>query len=180
MQKVKLQFKIQNLINPFIIIGIAVVLRLIPHPANVAPIAAMALFGGAYLDKRYAILVPLVAMVISDIFLGFHDTILFVYGSFLITGFIGVWLKKHKSITNILFASLVSSLLFFLITNFGVWLVGNIYPKTITGLLECFLAAIPFFKNTILGDFIYTSLFFGGYEVVLRWVKNTATLKQRA
>ena len=162
----------QNLISPFLIIAIAVVLRLIPHPPNFAPIAAMALFGGSYLNKRYALIVPLAAMLISDLFLGFHNTIVFVYGSFLLTGMVGLWLRNHRTIQNVIIASLFSSIAFFIITNFGVWLVGNLYPKTFQGLLECYTAAIPFFRNTVIGDLFYTGVFFGGYEVVLRFVKN--------
>ncbi len=169
MQSSKLQFKIQNFINPLIIIGIAVVLRLLPHPPNFAPIGAMALFGGAYLNKKYALIVPLVAMFFSDFFLGFHSTIPFVYGSFLLTGLIGLWLRHHRTIQNIIGASCISSLLFFIITNFGVWLVGNMYPKTISGLLECYIAAIPFFRNTIIGDLFYAGVFFGSYALVLRF-----------
>ncbi len=166
-----------KIVNPLLIIFIAVTLRLLPHPPNVAPIAAMALFGGVYLNKRYALIVPLMAMIFSDIFLGFHATIPFVYGSFLLTGLLGIWLKKYKTIKNIFFACVVSSLLFFLITNFGVWLVYGFYPKTLAGLMECYIAAIPFFRNTILGDLGFTAVFFGSYELLLRissqmYVKN--------
>lgn len=172
--------KLNNLINPFLIIGIAVVLRLIPHPANFAPIGAMALFGGTYLNKKYALAVPLFAMFVSDLFLGFHNTMGFVYGSFLLTGIIGMWLRNHKNVRNVIGVSLVSSILFFLITNFGVWLVGNIYPKTIVGLIECYVAAIPFFRNTILGDFVYTGVFFVGYEMVLRFMIKESRIRNHA
>lgn len=163
---------LREIMNPLLIIVIAVVLRLVPHPANFAPIAAMALFGGVYLNKKYALVVPMLAMFVSDLFLGFHDTMVFVYGSFLLTGIIGLWLKKHQKAQNIILASFVSSIIFFVITNFGVWLVGNMYPKTLTGLLECYTAAIPFFRNTILGDLFYVGIFFFGYESVLRMVKS--------
>lgn len=168
MQKSKIQLKSQNLLNPLLIIGFAVILRLVPHPANVAPIAAMALFGGAYLDKRYALAVPLIAMFISDFFIGFHNTLPFVYGSFLLTGLIGLWLKTHKTIANTVGATLISSSLFFIITNLGVWLVGEVYPKTSQGLIHAYFYAIPFFRNTIIGDVFYVILFFGSYELVTR------------
>ncbi len=167
-----MKLKITDIINPLLIIAIAVVLRLLPHPANFAPIAAMALFGGAYLNKKYALIVPIAAMFLSDFFLGFHNTIPFVYGSFLLTGVIGLWLRKHKNVHNIIFASLVSSILFFIITNFGVWMVETMYPKTIAGLIECYSAGIPFFRNTILGDLSYVGIFFGGYEIALQFIKN--------
>lgn len=163
---------LREMMSPLLIISIAIVLRLVPHPPNFAPIAAMALFGGAYLNKKYALIVPLVAMFVSDIFLGFHNTVPFVYGSFLLTGIIGLWLKNRRTVKNVITASFTSSILFFIITNFGVWLSGNLYPKTFPGLIECYIAAIPFFRNTIVGDLFYIGLFFFGYEAVLRFVKS--------
>src|SRR5258706_1851062 len=163
----------QKLLNPFIIIIFAVVLRLLPHPPNVAPIAAMALFGGAYLNKRYAIIVPLVAMFISDIFLGLHDTMIFVYGSFFLIGLIGLWLRTHKRFKFVIAASLFSSILFFIVTNFGVWMMGSIYPQTFVGLISCYTLAIPFFRNTVIGDLFYVGVFFGGYELVIRLLTSS-------
>lgn len=140
-------------------------MRLLPHLPNFTPIAAMALFGGVYLNKKYAFVIPLAAMFVSDIFLGFHQTMPYVYGSFILTGIIGLWLKKHKSTKNIICSSLISSILFFLITNFGVWTAGW-YPKNLNGLFESYLMGIPFFKNTVLGDLVYSGMFFGGYEMI--------------
>lgn len=164
--------KINNLINPFLIIAIAALLRLLPHPPNVAPIAAMALFGGVYLNKKYALILPLLALFISDLFIGFYGAPMmsFVYGSFLLTGYIGLFLKSHKKPSMIIAAALFSSLFFYLITNFGVWLATPLYPKTLSGLLNCYTMAIPFFRNTILGDLLYTGVFFGTYEIVLRFL----------
>lgn len=164
--------KSKDFLSILIIITFAVILRLLPHPPNVAPIAAMALFGGAYLDRKYALLVPITAMFVSDLFLGFHNTILFVYGSFLLTGVIGLWLKSHRNVQPIALGSLASSMLFFLITNFGVWLVGGLYPKTLSGLIQSYVMALPFFRNTIIGDLFYSGLFFGGYELVLHVVHS--------
>jgi riboflavin transporter FmnP len=156
----------KKLINPIIFIVLAVILRLISHMPNVAPIAAMALFGGTYLNKKYALIVPLVSMFISDIFLGFHASMPMVYGSFFITGFIGLWLRNHKTMGTVIGASLASSVLFFLLTNFNFWYAMPLYPKTFAGMIEAYVAAIPFFRNTVLGDLCYTSLFFGSYELV--------------
>lgn len=156
--------------NPFLIIALAAALRLLPHPPNVAPIAAMALFGGVYLNKKYALIFPLLALFISDLIIGFYGApmMAFVYGSFILTGFIGLIIKKHKKPMFIISASLFSSLLFYLITNFGVWLTLPLYPKTLAGLLESYAMAIPFFRNTILGDLLYAGLFFGSYELSLK------------
>jgi len=163
-------FKLQilEIAAPLAVVCFAVASRLLPHPANIAPITGMALFGGLYLDKRYALIVPLIALFISDIFIGFHDTMLFVYGSFLLTGAIGLITRPYRSFKTILLAALASSLLFFIITNFGVWMVSGMYPKTFDGLLQSYYFALPFFRNTIFGDLLYTGLFIGSYEILLR------------
>lgn len=164
-------------VHPLTIILIAVILRLLPHIPNVSPIAAMALFGGAYLNKRYALIVPLIAMFLSDVFLGFSLITPFVYGGFLIIGMLGLLVRKHKSVQTVIVASLLASFLFFVITNFAVWAVWNFYPKTIAGLWACYVAALPFFRNTVLGDLFYVGLFFGGYELVMRvFVKKSTAL----
>lgn len=159
---------------PLLMIIFAILIRLLPHPANVAPIAAMALFSGVYFPKKYALLFPIIALFISDLYLGFYGTTMyFVYGSFLITGIIGIWLKNHKGVFVIGGATLFSSILFYLITNFGVWLEPNSwYPKDFAGLLQSYVMALPFFRNTILGDLFFAGVFFGGYELALRFGKK--------
>lgn len=169
--------KISKLISPTLIIIFSVVLRLLPHPPNFAPIAGMALFGGVYLNKRYALVVPLIALFISDYFLGFHNTMPFVYGSFVISGIIGIWIKTHKTAKNIIIGSFLSSLLFYLISNFGVWLLGGLYPKNVPGLVLSYTMALPFFRNTIIGDLFYTGVFFGSYELILRFFHRPAISK---
>jgi hypothetical protein len=155
----------RKILIPLSIIVFAVILRLLPHPPNMAPIAAMALFGGFYLDKKYALIIPLVALLLSDLFLGFYSEMPFIYGSFILTGLIGLWLKKQNSKKYIVAGALFSSILFFLITNFGVWLMGSMYAKNLSGFLECYTLAIPFFRNTLIGDLLYTGLFFGSFEL---------------
>ncbi|HVZ58813.1 MAG TPA: DUF6580 family putative transport protein [Patescibacteria group bacterium] len=148
-----------KIIIPTLIIIFGVLLRLLPHLPNVAPITAIALFAGMYLDKKYALILPLVIMVVSDFFLGFHDTLLFVYVSFFLSGVLGLSTRSHKTAGRILLTILLASVQFFLITNFGVWLVGHLYPKNLKGLVECFVVAIPFFRNTIMGDLLFTTAF---------------------
>lgn len=177
MQSAKLQFKVQSLISPFLIIFFAAVLRLIPHPANVAPIAAMALFGGVYLNKKYALIVPLLAMFVSDLFLGFHASMHLVYIGFFLTGVIGLILSKHKTVISVLSATVLSSLLFFLLTNFNYWYATSLYPKTLAGLAQSYLNAIAFFRNSIIGDLLYVGLFFGAYELALTFVRKPAAAK---
>ena len=151
---------------PAVLIILGVLARLLPHPANVAPIGAMALFGGVYLNKRLAVILPLVTLFVSDIFLGFHATMGYVYGSFVLASFLGMWVKNHKSPFSLVGASLLGSVLFFLITNFGVWAETSMYPKTWAGLVESYMMALPFFRNSLFGDLFYGMVFFGGYELV--------------
>jgi len=147
--------------------------RLLPHPPNVSPVAAMALFGGAYFeDKRLGFLIPLSAMFLSDLILGFHSTLPFVYGSFALITLMGFSLQKQKSFPRIATGVLLSSILFFVVTNFGVWLMENLYPKNFPGLLACYTAAVPFFRNTLIGDFGYSAVLFGAMELVERTYPN--------
>ena len=141
--------------------------RLIPHPPNFAPIAAIALFGGAYFTKKWAaFVVPLTAMFITDLFLGYHVTLWAVYFSFVLIVVIGMTVIKQKKIGNIFFASVISSVLFFLITNFGFWLSDTYYDMTGTGLIACYTAAIPFFHQTLLSDLMFVAILFGLYEII--------------
>lgn len=161
----------KNIFALAFIIGSAVVLRLIPHVPNFAPIGAMALFGGAHLQKRYAFFLPLLVMILSDIFLGFSASTPSVYVSFLITVGIGMWLKNHSSMQNIILASLISSTIFYLLTNFNFWYPQALYPRTFSGMMESYIMALPFFRPTVFGDLFYTTLFFGGYELIQQYLK---------
>jgi hypothetical protein len=143
----------------------AALIRLIPHPPNFAPITAMALFGGAYFsNKKFAFIIPLAAMFVTDLILGFHNTMWAVYLSFIVIVLIGMSIK-NKKITNIALASVGSSILFFVLTNFAFWTTGLLYYKNLTGLAQCYVAAIPFFHNTVIGDLIYTAVLFGTFEL---------------
>jgi len=144
--------------------------RLVPHPPNAASITAVALFGGAYLsDKRLAFLVPISALFLSDLVLGLYSHMEVVYGSFALVVCIGLLLRRRRTPLAIGGAALASSSLFFVVTNFGVWVFGSLYPKTMAGLLACYVAAIPFFQNTLLGDALYTVAMFGGFALAVRW-----------
>lgn len=158
--------KKQFIIITFIVI--AAVIRLFPHIPNVTPITAMALFSGVYFtDKKYAFIIPLLAMFLSDLFLGFSLISLFVYAAFILVGYIGIASKKMNVKTI-----LISSISFFIITNFGVWLIG--YPKTVNGLLECYTLAIPFFRNSLMGDFFYAGVMYYAFQFVSNRYLKTA------
>lgn len=174
---------LSSMIQPSIFILIGAVARIVPHPANFVPIAAMALFGGTYLNKKQALILPLAAMVLSDFIIGFDSLHMriSVYGSFLIMVLVGFWIKKHKNIKSIVAASVFSSIIFFVITNFAVWAFGTMYPKSLLGLIECYILAIPFFRNTLLGDLTYTGIFFGSYEYLFSFMpKNKPTFNIEA
>lgn len=146
---------------------IAPLVKYLPHIPNFAPIAALALFGGVYLNKKYAIIIPITAMFIADIFIGFYNPYIMasVYGSFLIIGIIGIWLRNNKTLPNVIGSCLSGSIIFFLVTNFAVWLVPQFYyPHTLQGLINCYTMALPFFRNTIAGDLFYVGSFFGLME----------------
>lgn len=147
----------------YILIIFGFLMRLVPHVPNVAPIAAIALFAGVYLNKRIVPWVPLVIMIASDLIIGLHDVVLYTWGSFILVGFMGVWLRQHKSPAGIFAATICSALLFFVITNFGVWLAW--YPKTLEGFYACYMNALPFLRNTMAGNIIFGAVLFGLYEL---------------
>ncbi|MBI4054755.1 MAG: hypothetical protein HY402_01325 [Elusimicrobia bacterium] len=150
---------------PILLVALAAASRLLPHPPNVTPIAAMALYGGVYLGPRAAYLVPLAALLASDLFLGWHGTLPFVYLGFALTAFMGRQLRGHKRPAPLLGGIAGSSLLFYLLTNFGVWLTASLYPQNLPGLLACYTAAIPFFRNSLLGDLFFAAALFGLQEL---------------
>ncbi len=156
----------------FVLIGAS--LRLFPHAPNFAPTAAIALFGGVYFSKKIALILPMGVMIISDIFIGFYEPKLmfFVYGSFLLCVVMGFWLKKHKKWYAVGGTAISSSVLFFLITNFAVWIFTPWYAKTFFGIIQCYLMALPFFTNTLLGDIFYVAVFFGSYELIGSWIRK--------
>ena len=157
--------------RPWIIMGLilmGVVARLVPHPPNVTPLTAIALFGGTYLSRRWAVLLPLSIVGISDLLLGWDAAIPFSWAAFALTGLVAWWVRARPGPGRIAAGALAGSVAFFLITNFGVWLIGELYPRTTAGFWECYVAAIPFFRNTVMGDLVYTAVFFGSYALITR------------
>jgi hypothetical protein len=166
----------------FVLLGItlsAAAMRLVPHPPNITPIGAMALFGGAYFaTRKTAFLLPLAAMYLSDLALGFfiydfgwfHRFMPFVYVSFVATVCLGFLIRRRLTPLTVGGAALAGSVLFFVVTNFGVWLGGGLYPKTAAGLLSCYVAAIPFFRNMLMGNAFYTLALFGGFALAERYL----------
>ena len=151
-------------------IGAAAAMRLVPHPPNFAPIAAMALFSGAQMPRRpLSFAIPFAALILSDAVLGgFYPGMNFVYASFALTVLIGWAVARRKTPLRIAGAAVASSVLFFVLTNFGMWLFSGFYPLTAAGLAACYVAAIPFFQNTLAGDLLFTGLLFGGFAIAER------------
>ena len=148
---------------------IAAVSRIFPHIPNFTPIAAMALFGGTYLsDKRLAIIVPLIAMFISDAALevttgwGFHNTMIYVYIGFVLTSLIGMRVRNNTSVLSVATASILSSVVFFTLTNFGVWAASG-FQMGFAGLSTTYMLGIPFFGPTLAGDLFFNAILFGSF-----------------
>jgi len=153
------------------LIVLAAVLRIVPHPWNLTPVGAMALFSGAMFRNRWiAFLLPLASLFVGDVFVGFHKLMFVVYASFAISVAIGRWLAENRSVARIGGAVFLGALQFFVVTNFAVWAVGGFYPKTATGLANCFAAGVPFFWNTLAGDALYACMLFGGFALAERIV----------
>lgn len=152
-----------------ILITLGIVARFLPHPANFAPIGAIAIFSGIYLPKKWAVVLPLAAMFFSDLFIGFYalPIMLSVYVSFIIMGLIGLAIRKNKKLSTVLGGTILGSVIFYLVTNGAVWAFGNWYGHNLSGLINCYAMAIPFFRNSLLGDLFYTGVLAGVYEASL-------------
>lgn len=161
-------------IIPILLIIFGFALRLLPHPPNFAPIGALALFGGIYLPRRLALVIPLGAMILSDFFIGFYSLpiMLSVYLGFALMNVIGLWVREYKRFSTVLGGTLLGSTLFFLITNAAVWAFSTMYPPTFQGLLQSYIMAIPFFRNTLFGDLLYVGVLVGSYEAISYWLKQ--------
>jgi hypothetical protein len=166
------KFFTPNLLIVVALVVIAAAARFFPHPANFTPIVAMAIFAGAYCGKRYfAMLLPIVAMLVTDSFLGFYPEMWGVYVALIASVMIGFLLRKKVTVLGVVGVSLASSVVFFAISNFAVWAGGLCgYPHTVEGLNTCYMMAIPFFRNEVLGTLVYSGLLFGAYEAIIRLI----------
>ena len=147
------------------LVALDVVVRLAPHAPNFTPVAASALFAGAVLRSRpLALAVPLAAMFVSDLVLGFHDWVVtgVVYAALALPALLGMWARARSAVLLAPLA-LGSSLFFFTSTNFAVWVSSGMYAHDLDGLIRCYVAALPFLHNTLLGDMFWTTLLFAGW-----------------
>ena len=143
--------------------------RVLPHPPNLTSIAAVAMFAGAHFDdRRLAFAIPICAMLVSDVILGFHSGVPAVYVSICVIVGLGLLLRSRRQPALIAATAVAGALLFFAITNFSVWALGGLYPRTTAGLAACYIAALPFLRNTLIGDLAYSLLLFGGFVLLER------------
>ena len=177
-----------DLVTPLILVAMAAAFRLVPHPPNFTPIGALALFAGAsFSSRRWAVAAPLAAMLVSDFWLGFHPYMPVVYGCMLVNVSLGCWVRsvsvRSASVRRVSVrsasarraqygalvagGSLIGAIVFFLATNFAVWLA--VYEPTWSGLAACYTAAIPFFRYTLAGDMVFTAGLFSAYALSCLW-----------
>ena len=154
-----------------IILALGVLSRFAGHAPNFTPTIALALFGGVYLPRKYTVITPILFMLLSDLVIGFHDTMLYTWGSVVLISLIGVSLRGRNKFSTFLFGGVASAVLFFVITNFGAW--PTLYPITWQGFVDCYVAAIPFFRNTFVSTVVYSVVLFGAYELVASRVRDT-------
>lgn len=161
-----------------VMILVAALTRVVPHPWNFSPVEAIALFGGAYFASRWlAVLVPLAALLISDLVLSqmhggtyatyFGSTSFWlVYGVIALSSVLGFGLRGKVSSLRVLGFSLAGSVLFFIVSNFSAWIGSPLYPQNAAGLMAAYIAGIPFFQGTLLGTLFFSALLFGGFSLL--------------
>lgn len=149
-----------NKIHIFSIIVAAILFRVFPHAPNLVPVGAIALFAGYAIKSKWGVIIPVLIMIISDFFIGFHNTMWFVYGSYVAITIMGRVVAPQLSLPRVMCVSIAGSVLFYVVTNFGVWLMGTMYTKDISGLLQSYVYAIPFFRATLIGDLIFNTVIY--------------------
>ncbi len=150
-------------------VAVAAVTRLLPHPPNFSPLVAAALFSGAVIANRaLALLAPMAAMLLSDVILGFHDTMAYVYLALALVVGIGSWLGARRAPLLLTGGAVAGSVAFFVVSNAGVWLQGGLYAHSLAGLIDCYVLALPFFPSTLLATLLYGALMFGAEYLLVR------------
>ena len=164
----KFNINFQNFYLPVALILILSFSRLIPHPWNFTPILATGIFSGFYFRKFYlSLFIVIFSMFLADLYLGFHNTMFFTYISLTVAVVLGIYIK-HFKFNEILISGLLSSVFFFIITNFGAWLTLDMYEKNLSGLMSSYILAIPFFHNTLISTFLYLILLKLLFDFIIR------------
>ena len=168
----KINKNIKNYFLPICLILVLSFSRLIEHPWNFTPILAVGIFSGFYFKNFIlSLFIVILSMFIGDLFLGFHSTMFFTYISLAVAVVIGLFIK-HFKFTEILFSGLVSSICFFIITNFGTWLTLEMYEKNFSGLLQSYVLAIPFFHNTLISTFLYLIVLKSIFDLAIKKISK--------
>lgn len=151
-----------DLIYFFVLFVLSIASRLIPHPWNFTAVGASVLVASLLIENKFLKMsLPILILVLSDLFIGFHITVPFVYFSFMVMAFMPVLFQNHKTSVKLLAAPVMGSFLFYVISNFGVWLLEpGLYPKTLSGLVECYMMAVPFYKTQFLADVLLTPVIY--------------------
>lgn len=153
-----------------IMIFVATMSRLIPHPGNFTPVMAIAVFAGAsILSKRESLLIPFLAMLVSDAIIGFHVLMPVVYGCMALFTILGWKLQSNHTLSRTLGFGFLGAVFFFVVTNFAVWATSAMYTKDLAGLTECYVLAIPFFQNTVASTLLYGFILFGSTKLFERY-----------
>lgn len=164
----------------YLLIAFGALARLLPHAPNFTPIGAIALFGAAYGGRRAALIAPLAAMAISDLVIGGHGTLPYVYGSFVMIAVMGMVLFRNGvTVPRALGGALGSAGILFVVSNFGVWASGTMYAPTLQGLVTCYAMALPYLRETLVGDLFYVGVMFGSYAFVERRARKLAPVEVR-
>jgi hypothetical protein len=162
-----------------VLIFIGILSRLVPHLPNMTPVGALAIFSGTQYGFKKAFMITTITMLVTDLVIGLHGVMWGTYGSLFVAILLSRLIAGHKNIVTIAGVAATSSVVFFIFTNFAVWLLPHsMYPKTAIGLLECYIMALPFFRNSLIGDFFYTAVFFSGLEAV-RAIKVKLAVQER-
>jgi hypothetical protein len=164
------------------LVALGVCGRLLPHPPNFTPVAACAMFAGFLLGARAAIPIVLATMIASDLVIGGYDVRIMaaVYGAFVLSALIGKHVVARPTFLRVVSGSLAGSTAFFVATNGAVWAFGGMYRTDWQGAVECFTAAVPFFRYTLMGDLFWASVLFGTYALVRVAAERTAPVRVAA
>lgn len=162
-------------ITLFVLILGAALSRMIPHPWNFTAIGAMALFGSAHFsNKKLSLILPMLALLVSDVAMGYQPQWLSVYAPFLMIGMLGWNLQGRVSAVRVGGSAVLASVIFFVVSNFGVWASSQMYAMNWQGLVQCYAMALPFFGNQVAGDLFFSGALFAGYELLRKKVPALA------
>tara|TARA_B100000029_G_scaffold404339_1_gene404368 strand:+ start:2998 stop:3516 length:519 start_codon:yes stop_codon:yes gene_type:complete len=160
---------------PIVLILILALSRLLPHPPNFTPIITIGIMSSYFFKNIFSsLIILLISMLLSDLFIGFYKNMVFVYLSLILITCIFFKIIKKANYSSLLIYSFFGSLLFYLVSNFGVWLTGDMYEKNINGLVNCYLMAIPFFRNTLISTIIFTYATFFTNSICLKNYKSSS------